>query len=299
MRDRAVLRTAAAAVAALALGAGVARAQSTLDTTIAVRSGTRLSVHNYNGEVTIRGWNRSQIRITGEYDRGRPEIEVTGSSVTLRTTHRRGNDDVELSISVPQNTAIEVNGMSVDVTIADVCGEVEVGTLNGDVNVRCASDARINSVSGDVALDDVRGNADVNATSGSIEVRGVRGIASLHAVSGDIAMSGIEGTQVEAETVSGEVDYAGPILDNGRYRFASHSGDVTVRVSGALNATVETETFSGEFASDWPFQIGGPEGATISKNMSFRLGNGRARLRLASFSGTISLRRATGSPREE
>lgn len=283
-------------VAALLLGAAQAQAQSTLDTTISVRGGARLSVHNYNGDVTVRGWNRQQMRLTGEYDRGRPELEVTGSTVSLRTVNRRGHDDVTLEISVPQNTAVEINGMSVDVTVIDVCGDVTVGTLNGDVDVRCAADAQISSVSGDVTLADVRGDAEVSATSGSIEVRGVRGTAALHAVSGDITMSGMDGSQVEAETVSGEVDYAGRILDSGRYRFASHSGDVTVRVSGTLNAAVESETFSGELVSDWPFQV---QGTVNSKNMSFRLGTGSARLRLASFSGTISLRRATGSPREE
>lgn len=297
MRTRAATRTAVAAVAALFVGAGAARAQSTLDTTIAVRSGARLSVHNYNGEVTVRGWNRPQMRLTGEYDRGRPELEVTGSQVSLRTVNRRGHDDVTLEISVPQNTAVEINGMSVDVSIMDVCGDITVGTLSGDVDVRCATDAQINSVSGDVTVADVRGSLEVNATSGSIDVRGVRGNAALHAVSGDISLAGIDGNQIEAETVSGEVDYAGRILDNGRYRFASHSGDVTIRVTGTLNAAVETETFSGEFLSDWPIEIQG--GTVINKNMSFRLGNGSARMRLASFSGTISLRRATGSPREE
>jgi DUF4097 and DUF4098 domain-containing protein YvlB len=298
MRDRAALRTAVAAVAALTIGVPVARAQSTLDTTIAVRSGARLSVHNYNGEVTIRGWNRQQMRIAGEYDRGRPELEVTGLQVSLRTVHRRGNDDVTLQISVPNGTSVDINGMSVDVTVMDVCGDVTVGTLSGDVDVRCASEAQINSVSGDVTLSDIRGRAEVNATSGSIDLRGARGILSLHAVSGDISISGAEGSQIEAETVSGDVDYNGRIADGGRYRFASHSGDVGVHVVGTLNAEIETETFSGEFIPDpgWTITL---QPGPIGKNFSFRLGTGSARMRLASFSGTISLRRASSSPREE
>jgi DUF4097 and DUF4098 domain-containing protein YvlB len=297
MRDRAVLRTAVAVVAALVLPAGTAAAQSEIDTTIAVRSGARLSVQNYNGDVVVRGWNRSQIRISAEYDRGRPEIDVTGNAVTIRTRHRSGHDDVTMEISVPANTPVEINGMSVDVDVVDVCGDVNIGTLSGDINVRCATDAQVNSVSGDVALADIRGRVDANATSGSLEVTNVRGFASLHAVSGDISMSGMEGAQVEAETVSGEVDYSGRILENGHYRFSSHSGDVTVRVTGTLNASVETETFSGEMLSDWPIEIQG--GTVISKNMSFRLGNGSARLRLSSFSGTINLRRASTSPSRE
>lgn len=300
MKDRAVIRTAVAAVAAvtvLAVGAGAARAQSTLDTTIAVRSGARLSIQNYNGDVMVRGWNRQQIRISAEYDRGRPEIEVSGLDVRIRSVHRRGHDDVTFEISVPTGTQVDINGMSVDVDLVDTCGDVSVTTLSGDISVRCADDASINSTSGDVTLADIRGRAEVNATSGTIEARGVRGVAQLHAVSGDISMSEMQGSQLEAETVSGEVDFVGRILDNGRYRFASHSGDVTVRVSGTLNAAIETETFSGEMTSDWPIEIQG--GTVITKSMSFRLGTGSARLRLSSFSGTISLRRATSSPREE
>ena len=297
MRDRAVLRTAVAAVAMLVVAAGSAAAQSTLDTTIAVRSGARLSVQNYNGDVVVRGWNRNQIRVNAEYDRGRPELDVTGSTVSIRTRHRSGHDDVTMEISVPVNTSVEINGMSVDVEVADVCGEVNVGTLSGDVTVRCATDVQVNSVSGDVSLADIRGRVDANATSGSLDVTNVRGFASLHAVSGDISMTEMQGSQVEAETVSGEVDYSGRILDNGSYRLSSHSGDVTLRVTGTLNASVETETFSGELLSDWPIEI--QRGTVISKNMTFRLGTGSARLRLSSFSGTINLRRATSSSRED
>jgi hypothetical protein len=88
------------------------------------------------------------------------------------------------------------------------------------------------------------------------------------------------------------------VLDNGRYRLAAHSGDVTLHVTGSLNATVSVSTFSGDFASDFPIEL--QPGSHVSREWEFKQGTGSARVRLNSFSGTINLRRGTGtSPREE
>ncbi len=295
---RQIHRTAVLTSAFLAFGAGALSAQKTLDTTVAVRSGARLSVQNPNGSVVVRSWNRSQVRVVAESGDS-PVLEVTAGQILVRSEvhRRRGRGDAEFSITVPTGTPVQIGGMSVDVDVSDVCGDVQINTLSGDVNVRCAADVQVTAISGDIALADVRGRVDVSATNGDITVRGVRGGVSARAVSGDIDLSQIDGDNVEAEAVSGDVSYTGRVADSGRYRLVTHSGDVSLRVVGTLNAAIEVETFSGEMLSDFPIQIA--PGTTLNRSMSFRLGTGSARVRLSSFSGTISLRRATGASREE
>lgn len=284
----------------LLAGASPLRAQDeeTLDTTLTVRGTPRLSVSNYSGEVTVRQGRAGQIRVQAEYERARIEIDETASRVSVRTVTRRGRGEVAYTISVPQGTEIEISGLSTDVDISGVCGEANVNTVSGDLTVVCTTgNTQLQSVSGDVTLTDARGDADISATSGDILVRDVRGVVNAHSVSGDVDVSGVQGADVTAESVSGEIMYAGPIRDNGRYRFVSHSGEVTVRVSGTLNATVSMQTFSGSFESD--FQTVLEPGTQISRNWRFRVGTGSARLELESFSGTIYLRRGTSGQREE
>jgi len=283
---------------ALALGAPVLRAQTTLDTTLAARAGTRVSVNNFSGDVTIRSWDRAQVRVVAEYDRARIEVDDGPGRIGIRSVERRGGEDVEFTITVPNGTAVDVNGMSSDVTMIGVCGEATINTVAGDVDVQCVGEAAITSVSGDVTVTDARAGLEAGSTSGDVIVHGARGDVTAHSVSGDVELAQVDGVNVSAETVSGEISYAGRILDNGRYRFEAHSGDVTVRVAGNLNALISVGTFSGDFESDFPIELS--PGSKMGREWEFRLGNGSARLRLRSFSGTIGLRRGSGgSPREE
>jgi DUF4097 and DUF4098 domain-containing protein YvlB len=293
------LRAAAATASLLALGTGMLRAQNTTDSTFAVGRNARLSVQNMSGRVEVRSWNRAQIRVQAESERARVEFDVNPNQVTVRTVTRRGNSETDYRISVPAGTAVEINGISVDTDVSGVCGPLNVNTVSGDVQLSCLEgEGQIQTVSGDVTVTDARGALEVSATSGEIDVRGARGSVTAHSVSGDVTLADVSGDDVDVETVSGDVQYSGRILDNGRYRFAAHSGDVTLRVAGAFNATVSVSTFSGDFASDFPIEL--MPGTRVSREWEFRQGSGSARVRLNSFSGTINLRRGSGAgPREE
>jgi DUF4097 and DUF4098 domain-containing protein YvlB len=297
------VRTAVTAVTLLVLGAGALRAQRTTDTTLSVRANARLNVTNQNGTITVRVWNRSQIRVVAEsdHDRARVEINETASGVSVRTSPRGGHGEVDFTISVPAKTQLELHGMSSDIEVVNVCGEVSVNTMNGDVNVDCAEGSvQLQSISGDITLGNVRGSVEVGSTSGDVDVRGVRGgPVSAQSVSGDVSLAQVESNDITAETVSGEVDYEGRLIDGGRYKFASHSGDVTLRISGTPSAAFQVETFSGDFESDYTIELT-PGSRVSGKKWEFRLGTGSSRVQLGSFSGTVSLRRmGAGNPREE
>jgi len=293
------IRSAVTAVTVLVLGTGSLRAQTSVDSTFNVGRSPRLSVQSMSGTVEIRSWNRSQIRVQAEFERARVEFDANPNQVTVRTVSRRGNSDVDYKVNVPAGTAVDVNGISVDTDISGVCGSLTVNTVSGNIQLQCLEgEGQIQTVSGDVTVRDARGPLEINATSGDIDVQGARASVTAHNVSGDVSLTDIAGNDVDVETVSGDVEYSGRVLDGGRYRLAAHSGDVTLHVTGALNATVTVSTFSGDFASDFPIEL--QPGSHVSREWEFKQGTGSARIRLNSFSGTINLRRGTGnSPREE
>ncbi|MFI5279062.1 MAG: DUF4097 family beta strand repeat-containing protein [Gemmatimonadales bacterium] len=293
------VRSAVTAVTLLVLGAGTLRAQR-LDTTLSLRGQPKLSVTNLSGNIVIRVWSRAQVRVQAEYDRSEVEVTEAGGRVSVRTLTRRNSGEVDYTINVPRGTDVEINAVSSDVTMDNVCGSLNLNTVSGDVGVDCIEgDAQVQTVSGDVTVANVRTrHLDVGSTSGDVIVRGVHGGVAAHSVSGDVTLSSIDGDEVTAETVSGEIVYDGRIADNGRYDFEAHSGDVSLRVTGAFNATVSVSTFSGDFSSDFPITIQ-PGHQTQGRDWDFRQGTGSARVRLQSFSGTINLRRGSGSPREE
>ena len=288
-----------AAVIAVILFAGAgALAAQTLDTTLAVRSVTRLSVSNISGNVTIRSWGRQQLRIEAEYDRARVEVDDSPGRVTVRTIARRGDADVDYTITVPTGTTVEVNAISSDIDMTGVCGDVSLSSVSGDVSVDCAvGDVSVQSTSGDVSVTNIRGMLEAASTSGDVDVSNVRGDVSAHSVSGDVSLSDVDGRTVGAETVSGSIEFSGRMANDGRYTFEAHSGDVTVHANGGLNASVLVSTYSGDFDSDFPVTIN--PGPHSSREWEFTVGSGGARLTLRSFSGSIYLRRGAGGARRE
>ena len=289
------------AIAVLALAPRAVKAQS-VDSTFTVRSGARFELQNVSGTVHIRAWNRSQIRVQAESDGARVDLDVSMGGVSVRSIPRRGEGDVDFTISVPVGTPLEVHAISADIDASAVCGPARLGSISGGVTLTCATgDVEVESVSGDVSATDIRdAHAEISSTSGDVEVRQLKGSLSARSVSGDVTLERVDGDDVGVETVSGEIGFSGPIHDSGRYRFRSHSGDVTVRTDGDLNATVDVSTFSGDLESDWPITINpGPGRRMHGQDWEFTVGNGSARLNLESFSGTIYLRRGSSARRED
>jgi len=279
--------------AALAAAPSPAAAQSerSLDTAFAVSPGTRFELHSFAGEADIRGTRRRQIRIQAEYERGQIEIDVSRSVVSVRPSGRYGMHDVTFTIELPVGTPLTANAVTGDITVGGVCGEAELHSASGDIELECGrGNVTLETAAGDVTASDITGRLDASSAAGDVSIQNAQADVTARSASGDIDLDGVEGDEVSAETVSGEVTFAGPIRDGGRYRFQSHSGDVTVQPENRnLNATVSVSTFSGDLDSDYPITL--TQGRRLrGREFEFTVGTGSARVILSSFSGTIYLR---------
>ena len=124
-------------------------------------------------------------------------------------------------------------------------------------------------------------------SEGEIRITDASADIIAETVDGEIVLDRIESRSVEANTVDGDIHYDGAIKDNGRYRFATHDGNLTVSVPERANVTVAVASFDGDFDASFPVQIT----ETRKRRFSFTIGSGSARLELESFDGDIQLRR--------
>ena len=274
----------------LGLLAALAQAQTEgTDTTIAVRAGTRLEVHNLSGDIIVRTWDRNSVRVQAEHSsRDRVDIGYGGVVLRISVSSRRGAPrGVDYILTVPAAMDLNLSGTYGDVSVDGSAGRINVESVQGDVTVRGGrSLVTLHSVGGDVRVGEVRGRLEASSTNGEVTVEDVEGEVYAETTNGDLMLRDIRSDNVSATTVNGDIVYRGTVSDNGQYRLSTHNGDVTVTVPTGTNATVAVSTFSGDFESDFPVTLSGPR---QGKRFNFTIGTGKATLELESFQGSIRL----------
>jgi len=272
-----------------------------LDTTVALsRTGT-VDLQTFTGDITIVSWDRDEVKIHARSNSS-VRFESSSSRVSLIESPDRHNDyddddedgrGLGFDISVPKNARLLLRTLSGDIKLRDVA-DVEAHSVSGDVDAaNIASHAVLETVSGDLTAIKVSGGLRANTVSGDMHARQITGEVSAQSVSGDIVLEDVTSAFVRGETVSGEMQFSGPVDPKGRYEFHSHSGDVDLDLTGGGgNATLEVETYSGDLdtACSMTMQPGG-RGERMGKRGTFTIGNGGgAHFILKTFSGDVHIR---------
>lgn len=273
-----------------AMLAALAPAQQA-DTTFAVDAGGRLEVNQLEGVVDVTAWDRAEMRVTAVYDEDEGQLDVRSSGGTAHVSVKgEWGEPVygELEITVPRGMALEIAGVSLEVSIEGSAGDVTVSTVEGGIFlVGGSGNIALNAVDGDVTLSVASGKIAINAVDGDVAVSSSDGAIAVTAVDGDVILESIDSDNVSVNSVDGDIGYEGTIKDGGRYVLSTHDGDLDVLIPDGANARISIDTFSGELDTDFAVELEGDFG---KKRISFTVGTGKALVELSAFDGTISLR---------
>ena len=276
---------------AAVLGATLPAQGFQTDTTFAVPQGTRLHVETQGGDITVKAWDRNQVRVqAGHSRRARINIRMSGAVLTLESDSDRGPSHmVDYEITVPAWMALNLEGMYTTIEVTGVRGQVTAETMEGNITVKGGAESvKLESVQGRLIVQGVRGPATLTTVSESIEMADVSGDVVAETVSGSITMQRMAGKNIDAETVSGNVVLDGRIVDGGAYTLLTHSGGVLVTVAEGSNVTINTATGTGSVRATFPL----PSAERPSRRRhSYRIGSGSATLDIEAFSGSILLLR--------
>ena len=289
LRIRVYFLAAAACVAV----AGAARGQQAvqMDRTVDVQPGTRLQLDNHFGNVTIRTWDRSAVRVQGSHPIGTTVEVQPGAALLQIEADRPGGptNPVTYTLTVPADMAIEVEVIQGDVDVAGTRAGMDIQSVHGSITVVGGADMlTLESVQGMIKLTGARGRVSVASVNQGIELNDIRGDVQAEAVNGAIHMRGIDAGRVSAETVNGSVSYEGAIRNDGWYRFSTHNGGIDLTIPSNVGATFTASTFNGTLHTTFPVTL---HEAKEGKEFTFTLGSGGARIELESFNGTMSIRR--------
>jgi DUF4097 and DUF4098 domain-containing protein YvlB len=269
-----------------------------------------LSLANVSGDIVIQAGPGDTIAVEAlkrtrgsdsvdQFARTQVEMAERAGRVEVRVvyTGQRNHASVDFNVTVPAGTSLAIRSVSGNVRTTGVHGDVRAESVSGNVT---AVDVRraglLKSVSGDIDVSAVthEGELRTESVSGNVTVRDaqVRGLAA-DTVSGELRLINVTGDRVAAKSVSGGVDFSGPLAQGGRYEMKSHSGDVRVAIANNAGFELEANSFSGNVRSDLPLTVGGPGREAVRAGGHGRQamrgvhGDGSAFLALSSFSGSI------------
>lgn len=266
----------------------------------------RVEIENLKGRIEVRAWDRQEVKIEGSLGNGVEKLVIEGDRqrLVVRVKYpNRGSglgflvggdrtEPTELRLMVPLEANLEIDSVSADIDVSGVApGELSIDSVSGDVVVAAAPlQAKIDSVSGDLHLTLNRANVSVGTVSGDVRLRGRLGTeVDVETVSGDVdvAVRDTALREFSGASVSGDLRVAAALAGNGEISLESVSGDIDLALPRDVSASVRGESFSGDLRATGANILRPKHGPGSS--FEHRYGNGSGKVSIETFSGDARL----------
>ncbi|HET7306238.1 MAG TPA: DUF4097 family beta strand repeat-containing protein [Gammaproteobacteria bacterium] len=284
--------------ALLAIAAAPAFAATSVDVTHAASPKASVHIDNIAGKVTIVGWDKNSVHVTGDLGSPDRHLKVTGDKDNIDIhvqypQHGNINSGATLVVHLPRASAVEASTVSAPLDVSDVVGSQRLKSVSGDITLQSKSpEISAESVSGRVEVTGSAPHAHVEASgvSGDVQVTNVDGDLRGKSVSGNVSATHSRLERAEMGSTSGDLTYSGSIEKGGVYEFHVTSGDITLDLPSKPDAEFDISSFSGQIRNDF-----GPKAQRTSQygpgyELHFTSGNGSAHVRAESLSGDVDLR---------
>lgn len=260
-------------------------------------SNTRFSIRD-DGTWGNYDWEDGRDSDHGHRKGDQRQITVRGDGDGLEAS-------ANLKITIPTGKRVSVYVGVGKVDVSNVDGDLMVDAASADIATRSTKGKlHLDTGSGNLRVEQAEGSASLDTGSGDVTISSFRnGVLNIDTGSGGVDASEIESSTLEIDTGSGDITLNGVTtsrlsLDTGSgnvratlrtspsdVSVETGSGDVTLRLTEAVDATVDLDTGSGDLTIDFPLQL-------IKKsegNIRGRIGAGKGRISVETGSGNISL----------
>jgi Putative adhesin len=258
-----------------------------------VDSGAELSISAVSGRISIRGGDDRVITVradkhgpTGAKSNTNVEISHEGNRVTV---HTRGIQPGLLNFG--RNMA----SVNYDITVPRDC-EVRAKAVSAGIDIH-GTRARVSlqTVSGEVVLDDQGAECSVTTVSGDISGRRLASSLTVHTTSGDAQITESRLSSFNLHSVSGDFIIDTPLTRGEHYLVKTVSGDLHIRVPDGTGATVQMRSISGDVVCELPAEVI----KSGRRHWQGRINGGGANLEMNSVSGDLRISRGTGAATQE
>ncbi|MGY8564917.1 DUF4097 domain-containing protein [Paracidovorax citrulli] len=269
-----------------------AQAATRVDERHPLAAGGRVEISNIAGKVTVRGWDRNEVALSGSMADGlRLKQDKSANRVRWEVIYpRNGNSGgATLELRVPRSVDVQLGTVSADIDVAEVdLRRLQANAVSGDIAAAGRStDASLASVSGSIRSQVQTPRLSLRAVSGSIQAGGgAAGEVSAETVSGSIRLDAARVQRLDAEAVSGSLTVAAAgLAPGGRVSLQTVSGSIALRLPAKVSAQLAVKTFSGDIQSD-AGQVERPRYGP-GRSLDTRLGGGDGDISINAHSGNV------------
>jgi DUF4097 and DUF4098 domain-containing protein YvlB len=284
--------------AGLLLAASV-NAEDINETLDAAADGT-VEIYNTSGSVTVEGWSRNAVEVTGTLGEEVDEFifERKGDTVVVKVKPIQGKSSggrstsSYITVQAPQKSSIDVATISAGIDVEGIEGEQELQSVSGGISTTAfGADVEAETVSGgiDIVGSNMDSETELATVSGGISARDMAGTIDLESVNGKLEVGGGSFSDAALETVNGRIEFKSNLRDGGDLDIETVNGKVVVDFIGSLSAEVDVNTFNGRIKNCF-----GPKPERTSKyapgwELSFTEGGGDGSVSIATLNGGVTL----------
>jgi DUF4097 and DUF4098 domain-containing protein YvlB len=245
----------------------------------------RIVIENTSGSITVTAWDRNAVAVMGSRSALR-DLEAEGGPNQVQLKMQRGHG---LDVRVPRGAQLRATSGSGSVRVEGVEGSVDVESGSGSLHIEgTPRSIHAQGFSGGVTV--LGGGTEVTraeSVSGTVIVTRASGIVEAKSSSGGVSVKG-NVREANLFSVSGSVMFDGTVVHNGRLSAESSSGSVELTLPRNTPAEYDLSTISADIDNDFgprPARKRGGGGVSLQ----FTVGNGGARIKAASVSGSVLL----------
>ncbi|MCB1624869.1 MAG: DUF4097 family beta strand repeat protein [Pseudomonadales bacterium] len=256
-----------------------------------------VEITNVSGLINVSGWDRDEVQVVGRLGRDVERLDVLRDAdrTRIRVVLPRKGDvrgSTDLTVRVPTASSIEVSAVSADVKISGTTGRQLLKTVSGDVATQIdTADTDVTAVSGAIRLHGAGRAADVrvNSVSGDLILENFSGSVDAVTVSGDIQLDMAKARELRVRSTSGDVLVQAQLSRDGRMEVTTVSGDMRITVPTEAGFTADAKTFSGDITGCLAAEAESASKYGPGKRLDIRQGEASATIRLKSLSGDIDI----------
>ena len=245
------------------------------ETSWAAGEAPTLIVENFGGNITVQAGSNETFEVVatrraareGDLDRIEVNIDERDGGLHIKTDKpsRTNNVSVNLEITAPAGTQVDLNTGGGNVTVSGLAGSIKVHTGGGNI--------RVYDASGGVEADTGGGNIKISGASGEVDARTGGGNIEVQDASG----------LVRLDTGGGNIDYQG--RPQGSCRLNTGGGNIKIKLPKDVGVQVDLDTGSGEIDVDLAV-----DGRLSKREVSGTIGSGEeGEIRAHTGGGNIDL----------